>query len=93
MTTQTKHQKQGLLAGWRDAMSQSKDRREAKITGKALRRNPDAQWLYYTTPSGMEVNLLLAHGWEVVSEVPTAPVRGTSITTQTRLRKRNPTLP
>ena len=77
---------------WADAKKRTWDKDDEKRTNKALRRNPDAEWLYTTTTTQVDMMNLVARGWEVVEQTNLAPAGGTSLWTKTLLRKRNPRL-
>lgn len=59
---------------------------------RCLKRTPDAPVLHTTVTLRQDVDALVNDGWEIVSTHNRAPVRGTSLFTETVLRRPNPRL-
>lgn len=81
--------------GWKDARAKDRERLDHKHTKKALRRNPQAEWLYTAVRLKSDANDLLACGWEFVDrQVDTFAFgpEATAVFHLTALRKRNPAL-
>lgn len=78
--------------GMQDARVNSALRLDEKRTRKALRLNPDAEYLWTEVHTGMEMQELVSQNWQVMMVTNLTPAGGTSIFSKYLLRKSNPNL-